>query len=507
MESLNLCQILPLILCILLLFLILKKLKSPKFSSTIKLPPGPTKLPIIGNIFQLLGDHPHRRLRDLANEYGPLLLLKLGEINHIVVTSSEVASKVMKTHDINFASRPEFLATKMIFYDGSGIGFSPYGKYWSQLRKICTVEVLSAKRVQSFSFLRKEEGDNIVNKIRMARGSPVNLSEMFLFLTRTTISRAVFGRDIAHKKNFLNAMRDASRHLSGFDIVDLFPSLKSLKFISKLFISKFTPSRARLERVRQILDEILDEIFEEHQARNFTRHDCVEDIVDVLFRLQNQGELDIPLTTDNIKAVLLDLFLPGTITSSATLEWAMSELIKNPNILKKVQLEVRNAFTGKEIMEEKDISKLPYLNMVIKETARLHPAGPLLLPRVCRNTVELDGYTIPAGSRIMINAWAIMREPKCWVDSETFRPERFEEATFDFKGSNFEYIPFGGGMRSCPGVTFAIAGIEYWLAQLLFHFDWELPGGMSPEELDMEEVFGLTISRKNDLLVVATPYK
>ncbi|XP_020571364.1 premnaspirodiene oxygenase-like [Phalaenopsis equestris] len=494
MESLSLCQILPLILCI-FLFFILKKIKSSKFSKTIKLPPGPTKLPIIGNIFQLLGDHPHRRLRDLANEYGPLLLLKLGEVNHIVVTSSEVASKVMKTHDINFASRPEFLATKILFYDSTSIGFSIYSKHWSQLRKICTVEVLNAKRVQSFNFLRKEEGENIVNKIRMARGSPVNLTEMFVFLTRTTVSRAVFGRDIAQKKNFLSAMRDASKYL----IVDLFPSLK--------FISKFTGSKARLDRVHQQLDEILDEILEEHRARKFKRDDAVEDIVDVLFRLQNQGELDISLTNNTIKAVLLDLFLPGTITSSAALDWAMSELIKNPNILKKVQSEVRNAFNGKENMEESDISKLPYLNKVIKETFRLHPAGPLLLPRVCRNTIELEGYTIPVGSRILINAWAIMRDPKSWVDADIFRPERFEEVTFDFKGSNFEYIPFGGGMRSCPGSTFALAGIEYWLAQLLFHFDWELPGGMNPEKLDMEEHFGCAVSRKNDLLLVATPYK
>ncbi|XP_020587543.1 premnaspirodiene oxygenase-like [Phalaenopsis equestris] len=405
----------------------------------------------------------------------------------------------MKTHDNHFASRPEYLATKIIFYDSSDIAYSPYGKYWSQLKKICTVELLCAKRVQSLNFIRKEEGDSLVDKIRMARGSPVNLTEMFLSLTRTTICRAVFGKDCGHHKKFLNVLRDASKHMSGFDIVDFFPSL--------MFMSKLTASRRRLERVHQVLDEILNEIVEEHQAKIIKRGDVVEDIVDVLFRLKNQGELDIPLTTENIKAVILDLFLPGTDTTTATMEWAMSELIKHPNIMKKVQLEVRNAFIGKENMDERDISKLPYLNQVIKETLRLHPVGPLLVPRICRDKIVLEGYTIPSGSRIVINAWAIMRDPRCWVDSEMFRPERFEDATFDFNGTKFEYIPFGGGKRICPGATFAIAGIEYWLAQLLFHFDWELPGGKCPDELDMKEIFGLTVNRKNDLLLVATPYK
>ncbi|XP_020594473.1 cytochrome P450 71D8-like, partial [Phalaenopsis equestris] len=207
----------------------------------------------------------------------------------------------MKTHDINFASRPELLASKIICYNSMDIGFAPYGKYWSQLRKICTVEVLGAKRVQSFSFIRKEEGDNLVDRIRRARGSPVNLKEMFLALTSATISRAAFGKDCAHQEKFLNATREAFRHLSGFDIVDFFPSLG--------FIGKLTGSRTRLERVHQHLDEILNEILEEHQAKNSQGDDSGEDIVDVLLRLQKHGQLDIPLSSDNIKAVILVNFI------------------------------------------------------------------------------------------------------------------------------------------------------------------------------------------------------
>ncbi|XP_020699060.1 premnaspirodiene oxygenase [Dendrobium catenatum] len=498
MEPPTFSNILPLIFCIILI-LLLKKLRTPKTSITIHLPPSPWKLPIIGNIHHLLGGHPHRKLRDLSNKYGPLLLLQLGEINQIIITSSELASKVMKTHDINFASRPEFLATKILCYNSSDIGFSPYGKYWSQLRKICTVELLSTKRVESFGFIRKEEGDNLVDKIRMVGGLPVNLTEMFLSLTYSTVSRAAFGKECTQQKKFLIAMKEAFKLLSGFSIVDFYPSLG--------FLGDLMGLRARLERVHRHLDEILEEIFEEHRAKNLRGDGIGEDIVDVLLRLQNHGELDISLTADNIKAVVFDLFLAGTDTSSATLDWVMSELIKHPKIMQKVQLEVRNAFKEKENMEKGEVNKLPYLNNVIKETLRLHPVGPLLVPRLCRETIELEGYTITAGSRIVINAWAIMREPTYWVDSEIFRPERFEEVEFDFKGTKFDYIPFGGGRRVCPGITFAITGIEYWLSQLLFHFDWKLPGGKRPEELDMKEIFGLTVSRKNDLLLLATPHK
>ncbi|KAL0911275.1 hypothetical protein M5K25_019406 [Dendrobium thyrsiflorum] len=297
MEPPTFSNILPLIFFCIILFLLLKKLRTPKTSNTIHLPPSPWKLPFIGNIHHLLGGHPHRKLRDLSNKYGPLLHLQLGEINQIIITSSELARKVMKTHDINFASRPEFLATKILYYNSSDIGFSPYGKYWSQLRKICTVELLSAKRVESFSFIRKEEGDNLVDKIRMAMGSPVNLTEMFLSLAYSTVSRAAFGKECTQQKKFLNAMKEAFKLLSGFSIVDFYPSWG--------FIGELMGLRARLERVHQHLDEILEEILEEHQAKNLRGDGIGEDIVDVLLRLANNGELDISLTTDNIKAVIL----------------------------------------------------------------------------------------------------------------------------------------------------------------------------------------------------------
>ncbi|PKU78995.1 cytochrome P450 71D8-like [Dendrobium catenatum] len=493
MESALLSILLPSILCTLLLILLIKKLTLHKTSSNF--PPGPWKVPIIGNLHQLLGEHPHRRLQNLAKTYGPLFHLKLGEINLIVITSSEFVRDIFKTHDLKFASRPKLMAVKIIEYNYAGFGFAPYGKTWSKLRKICALELFSLKRVMSFKFIREEEGNNLVEKIMMAKGSPVNLSEMLLSLSNVTVARAAFGKGSAQKKKFLLALKKTFEYLSGFNVIDLFPSWSFLGEISGL--------RHGMEQVHKEIDGVLNEIIEEHEGKKMDGDDINEDLVDVLLRIKRNEEMDLSLTIENVKAVILDIFIAGSDTTAAAIVWAMTELIRHPKVMQKAQLEVRKVLNGKRILEEGDINKLPFLNQVIKETLRLHPIAPLV-SRLCRETVELAGYTIPVESRVVINEWAMMRDPKYWEDPEIFRPERFEDKAIDFGVSNFEFIPFGGGRRICPGMSFALASMELWLAQLLFYFNWELPGGRSPRELDVEEAFGLTLTRKNDLCLVAT---
>ena len=200
------------------------------------------------------------------------------------------------------------------------------------------------------------------------------------------------------------------------------------------------------------------------------------------------------------------MFTAGTDTSSAVLEWAMSELMKKPSVMKKAQDELRTALKGKESICETDIQGLSYLKLVIKETLRLHPPVPLLLPRECRKECEIDGYTIPVGTKVMVNAWAIGRDPEQWIDADSFIPERFDGSSVDYIGANFEFIPFGAGRRMCAGISFGIASIELPLAQLLYHFDWTLPDGMKPEDLDMDETFGATTKRKNSLFLNANPH-
>nr|AXK92566.1 rankinidine/humantenine-11-hydroxylase 1 [Gelsemium sempervirens] len=475
--------------------------KIVKKSKPVKLPPGPKPLPIIGNIHQLSGGLPHHILADLAKKYGSLMHLKLGEVSHIVVSSAEVAKEVMNQHDILFSSRPELLAVRIIDYNCTDITFSPYGDYWWQLRKICTVELLSAKRVQTFRSLREEEVFNMIKLVFHKKGSVMNLSKMVFSVTYSIIAQAAFGKRSKYQEEFLVLMEEMMNVSGGFSIADLYPSIKMLEVI--------TGMRQRLEKIHKKKDIILGNILEEHKVKRIksdARGDQREDLIDVLINVQSSVEFGAPLTDDNIKAVISEIYSAGGESSATTVIWTISEMIRNPGVLKRAQDEVRQVFDGKGNVDESGLHELQYLQAAIKETMRLHPALPLLLQRECRESCEIDGYEIPVKTRVIINAWAIGRDPMHWNEPEKFNPDRFLGSQIDFRGKDFSYIPFGAGRRMCPGITFALPNVQLPLAQLLFHFDWELPGGLELEKLDMTENFGLAVGRKHDLDLVPTPY-
>ena len=201
------------------------------------------------------------------------------------------------------------------------------------------------------------------------------------------------------------------------------------------------------------------------------------------------------------------MFAGGTDTATTTMEWAMAEMMKNPSVMEKAQAEIRQVLKGKTTVHETDIQGMSYLKLVIKETLRLHPPLPLIVPRECREPCVIDGYEIPRKTRVFVNAWAIGRDPMFWgTDAESFNPERFIDSSVDYKGTHFEYLPFGAGRRSCPGMSLGLANVEIALSQLLYHFDWNLPARMKPENLDMTELFGATVGRKYDLYLTAVPF-
>lgn len=201
-----------------------------------------------------------------------------------------------------------------------------------------------------------------------------------------------------------------------------------------------------------------------------------------------------------------DMFAGGMETSSTVLEWTMAELMRHPEMMEKAQAEVRQALKGKAKIEEEDINELYYMKLVIKESLRVHPPGTLLVPRICSETCQVGGYDIPAGSRIIVNIWAMAMDPMCWEDPESFRPERFDGKLVDYRGGSFEYIPFGAGRRICPGITFATSQVEVVLAHLLYYFDWKLPNGMGPKDSDITEACRGVVALKTPLWLIATPY-
>ncbi|XP_059283473.1 cytochrome P450 71D10-like [Lycium ferocissimum] len=484
------------ILFFIVLVKILKKFEAK--NSTMKLPPGPKKLPIIGNMHQLLGSQIHHKLRDLAMKYGPLMHLQLGEISTIIVSSPDIAKEIMQTHDVIFAQRPYLLAPSVISYN-CNIGFSPCGTYWRQLRKICATELLTSKRVQSFRSIREEEVYNLISSFSINKGSIINLSARIFSMTYAITARAAFGKENKYQEDFIKCVEDVVKVYAGFSISDVYPSIKLLETISGM--------RAKVEKVHKRIDAILEHIINEHTEKNPTpkqiKKEENEDAVDVLLKIQKDGDLEVPLTRDNIKAVLMDIFAAGSDTSATAAEWVMAELLKNPLVMERAQIEIREAFQDKGNVEESGICKLKYFQSVIKETMRLHPPVPLLLPRESREPCEINGYKIPAKTRVIVNAWAIGRDPKQWSEPEKFHPERFLDSTVDYMGHDFRFLPFGAGRRICPGILFGLADIELPLAQLLYHFDWKLPG---EEELDMTEKFALTVRPKNHLQLIPVPY-
>ncbi|XP_010042506.2 cytochrome P450 71AP13-like [Eucalyptus grandis] len=268
--------------------------------------------------------------------------------------------------------------------------------------------------------------------------------------------------------------------LGGFSIGDFFPSME--------FIHSLTGMKSRLQHTFKRFDNLFDQILREHSNESRAT-EAQKDIVDVLIDIEKNGYGDMPLTRANVKALILDFFAGGTDTTFITLDWAMTELVMNPKAIERAQAELRSVVGERQYVQETDLPQLPYLKAIIKEVFRLHPPAPVLIPRESMEEVIIDGYCIPAKTRFFVNAWSIGRDPQSWVDPAVFLPERFLDSTIDFKGQDFELIPFGAGRRSCPAITFGNASVEIALAQLLHSFDWQLPPGVQPKDLDMEEAF------------------
>ncbi|KAI7738833.1 hypothetical protein M8C21_011714 [Ambrosia artemisiifolia] len=463
-------------------------------------PPQPWKLPLIGHLHHLLGSLPHIALAKLSQTLGPIIHLRLGEFTAVVISSPVLAKQVLKTNDLSFANRPKLLSAEIVGYNYTDIVFAPYGEYWRQMRKICILELLSAKKVRSFESIRDQESCGLVESIVNEGPVTINLTKKIFATMNVIACRVAVGSKCKDHEMLLELIEQIMSLSGGFDVSDLFPSFKVLHLV--------TGMRGKLMNIYGKIDKMLDSIIFDHQeCRGDGRQaDQNEDLLDVLLRLKDDGGLQFPLTYDNIKAVILDMFAAGTDTASVIIEWAMFELMMNPRVMHKLQGELRRVLKGKKKVYESDLKDLDYLRLVIKETLRLHPPLPLLVPRECRETCKIGGYDIPVNTKIIINFWKIGRDLDYWNDPESFIPERFSGSLIDFKGTHFEYLPFGGGRRICPGLTMGMANVELLLTRLLYHFNWELPNGVNPEDLDRGETFGATLKRKHELYLVPSAY-
>ncbi|KAJ4811070.1 Cytochrome P450 [Rhynchospora pubera] len=485
----------------LLSLLILHKLinKESTTHKQLNLPPGPKKFPLIGNLHQL-GTNLHRSLHDLSLQYGPLMYLQLGQVPTIVVSSAALAKEVFRTHDLYSSSRPYRVAWEKLSYGKADVAFAVYGDSWRYLRKICMMELLGPKIVGSFQIARQEEVERtmkaIASKASESQNGEVDLTEEIFALSTNIICRLAFGKLYQNDAdNFRSMLLEAQENLMAFFFTDYLPMLG--------WVDVLTGKQRRLEQIFARLDRFYQKIIDEHLDRNKSDA-CGEDFVDVLLRLERDEKR---INLDQIKGVLMNVFVAGTDTSAATVEWAMTELMRHPEVLKKAQTEVRGIVGTKGNVEEGDTDQLHYLKCIVKEAMRLHPPSPLLVPRETTSHFKLDHYDIPAKTTVLINAWTIARDPSHWSCPDEFKPERFINEMSDPKGEEFNWIPFGEGRRICPGKNFSNKAVELMLANLLYSFDWSLPDGVTKESIDMSEGLGITVHRVVPLCLVPVGYQ
>ncbi|KAH6795262.1 hypothetical protein C2S52_005739 [Perilla frutescens var. hirtella] len=417
-------------------------------------PPGPRGLPVVGYL-SFLGDNLLHDFKDLEQKYGPIFKLHLGHKLYTVISSPPLVKEVVRDHDAVFANRDTPVAVIKHIYDGM------IGKA-TVMGDLCFPAEL-----------------NVL--INMSWGGTVagELGERVAAEVRAVVAKIA---DLVGKPN----------------VSDYYP------FLAWLDVQGI---KRQMENYVESLDKILDVVIAEHT--NELAGDQVKrerrDYLQILLELNDEGDRGTSkITRKQLKAMLMDVVAGGADTS-ATIEWAMAELMNNPEVMATAQKELNDVVGLNKIVEESHTPELKYLEAVVKETLRLHPPVPLLVPRSPSRSSTIGGYTIPEGSGVFINIWSIQRDPSIWDMPMEFNPQRFLHGHYDYSGNQFQYLPFGSGRRICAGRALSERMILYLLASLLHSFDWRLPQGGDDDQLDMSETYGLVLRKSTPLIVIPTP--
>ncbi|XP_045787703.1 trimethyltridecatetraene synthase-like [Trifolium pratense] len=484
-----------------ILLLFSRRLRRRKYN----LPPGPKPWPIIGNL-NLMGSLPHQSFHGLTQKYGPIMHIWLGSKPVIVGSSAKIAKEFLKTHDATLAGRPKFSAGKYTTYNYSDMTWSQYGPYWRQARRICLLELFSARRLQSYEFIRNQELHAFLHELFNSKNKTILLKDHLLNLNLNIISRMVLGKNYLEKTE--NAFISPDEFKKMLEELFMLNGVLNIgDFIPWINFLDFQGYVKRMKALGKKFDWFMEHVLEEHIEKRKNAKDYVaKDMVDVLLQLAEDPNLEVKLERPGVKGFTQDLIAGGTESSTVTVEWAMSELMKNPEIFKKATEELDRVIGKDRWVEENDFVNLPYLYAIAKETMRLHPVAPLLVPREAREDCNVDGYDIPKGTLIFVNSWGIGRDSNSWDNPYEFNPERFIGNDIDVKGHDYELLAFGAGRRMCPGYPLGIKVIQLSLANLLHGFNWRLSdNNVKNEDLNMEEIFGLSTPKKIPLEVVAEP--
>ncbi|CAI0455489.1 unnamed protein product [Linum tenue] len=498
---LSLLLLLPVsVITILVIITLPRLLANPALSPKKPLPPGPKPWPIVGNLPHL-GKMPHLSFQHFSNLYGPLISFRLGSQHLVVADSPAAAAEILRIHDrilsARFISRV-FPYTATELDRKAVIWASSCNSQWKDFRAMFRNQIFSNKAIESQSALREKKVAEMVEFLGGKLGESVSIEEVAFSSIFDSLSNLIFSRDcIGFERNETkNRLRSLIQRLIELgvapNLADFFPILKNLD------LQGLTREASRtLNQIYSIFAPYVKERREKRRNRDGAE---AGDFLDIF--------LENGIDDDQINWLTLELYVAGTDTTAMTIEWAMTELVRNRGAMNKLREELKREvlfppLPGEPLINESVAAQLPYLNAVVKETMRLHPVGALLLPHRAAESCEVMNYMIPAGAQVLVNVWAIGRDPTIWGDdSASFRPERFIGSKVDFRGQDFELLPFGSGRRMCPGVSLAARQVPLVLAALVRRFDWCLPSGEDPIEMNMREKFGLLLQKEQPLLLV-----
>ncbi|XP_010552475.1 PREDICTED: cytochrome P450 83A1-like [Tarenaya hassleriana] len=477
-------------------------LRNPKMKRH-RLPPGPKGLPIIGNLLMIQKVNPQRFLYNLSKTYGPILSYKLGARKTVVISSAELAEELLKTRDLDFVNRPEQRAQVFLTYEARDMAFQNYNVYHKEMKKMSILHLFSPSRVASFRYIREQETRRSMDKVSEAAGRlrAVDISELMVTYTNSVVCRQAFGKnhneDDVQMKRFIGILGRIQGLWGTTFFSDLFPFCT--------FVDDITGLTAYMKETFRLQDAYLQELVDEALDPNRSKPET-ESMIDLLMEMyRDQPFFSTKFTLENVKAMILDMMVAGTDSAAAVVVWGLTYLMKCPEVMDKAQAELRDLVGNRGFVTEDDISKLPYFKALVKETLRIEPVIPLLSPRTCVEDSEIGGYDIPAGTTVNVNIWALTRDEKLWgEDPQEFRPERFleEKNGVDFKGNDFELIPFGSGRRMCPAVNLAAAMLELPYANLLYKYNFKLPYDLKPEDIDMDVKIGIAMPKAEPLVLI-----
>ncbi|XP_050221454.1 cytochrome P450 89A2-like [Mercurialis annua] len=474
------------------------------------LPPGPPKFPIIGSLLWL-----RKSFREfestfcsLHKQLGPIITLYVGSRPMIFIADRFLAHQALIQSGAVFADRPPSSAiNKISNCNQHNISSSFYGPTWRLFRRNLTSEILHPSRVKSYSHARKWALEILFDRLDSQSKSgdhPVGVQANFQFSIFCLLVLMCIGDKLDQKQieEIERAQRSAIVNFRRLEKLNIMPRLTKIVF--RKFWSEFLQIQKQREEVLIPLIRARKKANEERKINNFN-DGFVLSYVDTLFDLQLPDEKR-NLREKEMVALCNEFLNAGTDTTSTALQWIMANLVKYPEIQEKLYMEIKQVVDdAEEEVKEDDLQKMPYLKGVILEGLRRHPPGHFVLHHAVTEDFVLDKFMIPKNANVNFMVAKMGWDPNTWEDPMAFKPERFtgDGEVFDITGSReIKMMPFGVGRRMCPAYGLALLHLEYFVANLVWKFEWKAMDGY---DIDLSEKLEFTTMMKNPLQAIISP--